>query len=152
MTDIAIVWDTANARGDWTVRNGDLGIGPDIQSAVLVSLFTDRLASSDYISPDPAAINDRRGWWGDTYEPSLIGSRLWQLDRSKKTDQTTLLNQARDYCAEALQWLLDDGVAASISVTTFWNTRDQIGIVIDITKPGVGQAETFQFQWAWNGF
>jgi phage gp46-like protein len=149
--DVAIVWDSANARGDWDVSGDDLALGPDIESAVLVSLFTDRRASDDYVFPDRNAIPDRRGHWTDTYEPFLIGSRLWQLNRSKKTDATTLLAQAQDMCIEALQWLIDAGVVARIDVTTFWASPVAIGIFIDVWKPGASAAVRFEYQWAWDG-
>jgi hypothetical protein len=50
-----------------------------------------RRASADYVDPDPNGIPDLRGGWGDSYEASLLGSRLWQLNRSKITDATTPL-------------------------------------------------------------
>ncbi len=148
LTDIAIVWDSVNARGDWTITNGGIATGPDIISAVLVSLFTDRRASDDFTPPD--GTGDRRGWWADTYEDSLIGSRLWQLARAKKAGSTSLLREAEDYCREALQWLLDDGVAATISVATRWINGTTMGIRIMITEPS-GAATTFDYAWAWNG-
>jgi phage gp46-like protein len=145
MTDLAIAWDSANFRGDWVIANGGLATGSDLESAVLVSLFTDRIASPDFVPTD--GTNDRRGWWADTYESAPIGSRLWQLARAKKTDQTTLLNQARDYCREALQWLLDDGVAGAVDVVTYWLSATTMGIQIRITRP---QGTTFQYSWSWN--
>jgi phage gp46-like protein len=151
MSDIAIVWNAAEARGDWDTTPHDLATGSPIESAVLVSLFTDRRASADYVDPDPNGVPDLRGWWGDTYEPSLIGSRLWQLNRSKITDQTTVLNRARDYCQEALQWLIDDGVAASVTVQTFWASINALGILIDIKSPGSVPPLRFKYSWAWSG-
>lgn len=146
--DIAIVWDPTRFRGDWSVTSGDLLIGNDLETAVLLSLFTDRVASPDYLPPAGSS-PDRHGWWGDTYEPSLLGSRLWQLNRAKKTSATQLLTQAADYCRESLQWLLDDGVAAAVNVQTGWITADAIGIKVQITQPG-GLAQSFDYQWAWN--
>jgi len=149
--DIAIAWNSAGAFGDWVALPGDLATTGGLLSAVLVSLFTDRLASADYLPPDPNAVPDKRGWWGDTYEPHLLGSRLWQLNRSKKTNSTTLLAQAQDYCMEALQWLIDDGIAAAVAVNTQWLTRDAIGIAVQITPPTGFAAQNFQFSWAWGG-
>ncbi|WP_410498150.1 phage GP46 family protein [Chitinibacter sp. S2-10] len=79
--------------------------------AVLISLFTWRRAENGDVPPD----QPRQGWWGDSLSVNdKIGSRLWLLARAKITTET--LNQARDYCREALQWLLDDGLAAAIDV------------------------------------
>ncbi|MFP4594943.1 phage GP46 family protein [uncultured Ralstonia sp.] len=83
--------------------------------AVLISLFTWRRANADDTLPDPKGF--RMGWWGDSY-PAVandrIGSRLWLLARAKLT--LTTVQRAQDYAEEALQWLIDDGVAARIAV------------------------------------
>ncbi|PPU93960.1 hypothetical protein XalbCFBP2523_04690 [Xanthomonas albilineans] len=83
--------------------------------AVLISLFTWRRANADDTLPDPRGF--RMGWWGDTYPVvanDRIGSRLWLLARAKLTPST--VQRAQDYAEEALQWLIDDGVAARIAV------------------------------------
>ncbi|MDU1063265.1 MAG: phage GP46 family protein [Leclercia adecarboxylata] len=81
--------------------------------AVIISLFSWRRANAD----DNA--DQTMGWWGDTF-PTVtgdrIGSRLWLLGREKITNNT--LNRARDYATEALQWMVDDGVAARFDVTS----------------------------------
>lgn len=147
MVDIAIRWDPTRYRGDWDVTPGDLATEPGLETAVLLSLFTDRVADPSFVPP-PGEPFDRRGWWGDTFEASPIGSRLWQLNRAVKTDGTTLLAEARDYCLEALQWLKDDGVVASIDVATRWIGKQAIGIAIAIAKPQ-SPPQTFDYAWAW---
>ncbi len=148
MVDIAITWDVQTAQGDWYVQNGGLATGSDLESAVLVSLFTDQRASSDFPLPD--GDDDLRGWWDDTYTGDLIGSRLWQFARAVKFGTSTLPLQVQDACQDALQWLLDDGVAASVTVNTGWVNATTVGIAILITEPN-GIATPFNFSWAWNG-
>jgi len=149
--DIEVTWDTANFRGDWIIGANDIGVETGgIEAAVLVSLFTDRVASDDY-TPPPGESFDRRGWWADTYEPSPIGSRLWQLNRSKKTDNNGLLLKARDYAREALQWLVDDGVVASINVETWWLQPTALALRVTLVEPKVPGKTTFNFAWAWDG-
>ncbi|WP_307734443.1 phage GP46 family protein [Xanthomonas albilineans] len=83
--------------------------------AALISLFTWRRANADDTLPDPRGF--RMGWWGDTYPVvanDRIGSRLWLLARAKLTPST--VQRAQDYAEEALQWLIEDGVAARIAV------------------------------------
>lgn len=98
-----------------------------IPRAVIISLFSWRRANPDDNAPVPM------GWWGDTY-PTVagdrIGSRLWLLGREKITNDT--LNRARDYATEALQWLLDDGVAARIDISSARSGQDSavLGVVI----------------------
>jgi phage gp46-like protein len=150
MPDIAVVWDTANFRGDWAVTSGDLALDPGgIRSAVLLSLFTDRVAPPDYTAPAGSPI-DRRGWWGDSYDGSLLGSLLWTLDRSKKTDDATLLLQAQDFCQEALKWLITSGAVATVTTTATWLSSTAIGLQINITSP-MSPPQTFNFSWAWQG-
>ncbi len=146
MTDIAILWDEARWRGDWSLAAGDVGLGNDIEAAVLVSLFTDRRAPVDSVPPDGS--RDRRGWWGDTYTGSQIGSRLWLLDRAKKTSAAGLLVQAQRYCAEALQWLVDDGIAATVDVQTSWIDAGAMAILVTVRPPGGGALTvTYGLQW-----
>ena len=151
MTDIAITWDPPNLRGDWTALLGGLATDEGLRSAVLVSLFTWRRASPDYVPPAGSGA-ERHGHWSDTYTGRQIGSRLWQLRRAKKTDDTTLLNLAQTYCQEALQWLLDDGVATQVFVRATWHGQSIGATVIDlyvnISRPGSDQIG-FAFAWAW---
>jgi phage gp46-like protein len=148
MPDIAIAWDPQKFRGEWVLSGGDLAVGSDLEAAVMISLFSDRVASPDFIPPD--GTGNRRGWWADSYEPSPLGSRLWQLARAVKSDRTTILNQARDYCREALQWLVDDGVIAQVAVITSWITATTLGIQVTVTPPS-GNPLNYRFQWAWKG-
>ncbi len=53
---------------------------------------------------------------GSFFANPEFGSRLHLLKRAKNTVRTEML--ARDYCLEALQWLLDNGRATSIEVFT----------------------------------
>jgi len=147
--DILIQWDNANTIGDWSLAEGDLQTGQDLETACLVSLFTDKLATPDFVPTD--GTSDRRGWWADPYNDQPLGSNLWQLDRAKKTRDT--LGLARRYAQDALQWLIDDGVASSVVVDTRWLGNPvgstMMGIAIAITKPD-GSLTRFVFGWAWD--
>lgn len=143
MTDIATIWVPSVGRGDWTIAGGDLAPGDDLVTAVLISLFTDRLAHADDAIPD--GTSDRRGWWGD--DPAIpIGSRLWLLDRAKQTQET--LGRAHDYIVEALEWLIGDGIAAAIDVTTEWTRPSLLGATVIIHR-ATGPQRALQFAWAW---
>jgi phage gp46-like protein len=112
VSDITTVWVPALGRGDWVLKGADLQNGGDLTSAVLISLFTDRVANTDDVITD--ASGDPRGWWGDVGVPYPIGSRLWLLEREKQTNATAA--RARDYIAEALKWMIDDGVVARFEI------------------------------------
>ena len=147
MPDISVIWDPVNAQGDWGVAaTGDLITGNDLTTAVLISLFTDRVLSTDQLPPDGS--NDRRGWWADTYEEMPIGSRLWTLARIAISNRTQLLATARDMCNEALAWLISDGVAQAVNVQTSFPAPTMLGIQIRVIEPN-GNIQPFQFSWAW---
>jgi phage gp46-like protein len=145
MTDISTAWDVANSRGDWQFAAPDLVNGNDLTSAVLISLFTDRIAAPDDVILD--GTNDPRGWWGDIGEHVPIGSRLWLLDRSKQTQE--VLNKAYDYIVEALQWLVDDGVVDGFNVVTEWTQDSFLGAQVTFFQPS-GPNQVMRFRWAWN--
>lgn len=147
MTDIATIWDPVSGRGDWAMAGADLASGNDLVTAVLISLFTDRSAHEDDVIPDGST--DRRGWLGDEGETVPIGSRLWLLARRKETAQT--LADAKTYMAEALQWLIDDGVAGSIDIYAEWSKPAFMGARITIYQPGKAAPVMMNFTWAWQG-
>ncbi|HEV2364034.1 MAG TPA: phage GP46 family protein [Caulobacteraceae bacterium] len=146
MVDIATLWSTPNSTGDWAMDGASLEADGDLVTAVLISLFTDRQAAPDDVIPDGTA--DPRGWWGDLGATVPIGSRLWLLDREKQT--TAVLDRAHDYIVEALQWLIDDGAAAQIDVTTEWTRPGMLGAEVVISKAN-GATVALAFDWAWQG-
>lgn len=143
--DIRILWDNTQALGDWGLAQGDLETGQDLETACLVSIFTDALATPDFTPTD--GTSDRRGWWANPYLEVPIGSNLWQLERAKKLRST--LGDARRYTLDALQWLLDDGVAKALEVNTAWLTPTMLGIAIALIRPD-GSETRFRYAWAWD--
>ena len=106
-----------------------LGMTPEdpLVRAVIVSLFTWRRAR-----PDDATEGPRMGWWGDTTSAvtsDRIGSRLWLLAREKVLPAT--INRAREYAREALEWLIEDGLASRVEVTA--ERRGTDGIALSAT-------------------
>src|SRR4029077_20377790 len=148
--DILVGWDNYSVRGDWQLASGDLMTGQGLETACLVSLFTDKLATPDFVPTD--GTSNRRGWWADPYLDTPLGSNLWQLQRAKKTRDT--LGLARTYALDCLQWLIDDRVAATVDVNTAWLGRPDgstlLAIAIAITRPD-GSMTRFAFGWAWDG-
>ncbi|VEF08441.1 Mu-like phage protein gp46 [Pseudomonas fluorescens] len=106
--------------------------------AVLISLFTWRRALTD----DPVDDDELFGWWGDSY-PNIaddrIGSRLWLLRRVKLTDATQ--RDAEFYANEALRWLMDDGHAIAIEVTSEKAEISRLNLTVIITVPGGNRIE-----------
>lgn len=153
--DISTLWNTT--QGDWSLAGADLAAGNDLVTAVLISLFSDRLAGTDDALTD--GTTDRRGWWADTSNNS-VGSRLWLLARAKRTPAT--LGLAQSYIEEALQWLIDDGVASKIDVRAEWLRNDTLATLVSVYSARTGQplvqigaqnvfAVPSVQAWGWNG-
>lgn len=145
MPDISLIWDVDNSRGDWQLLGPVLVTGNDIASATLISLFTDRIANPDDVIPD--GTDDPRGWWGDLGEDKPIGSRLWLLSRAKQTQET--LNNAVDYAKEALEWFVDDGVAARIDVFAQWVRTSFLGLQVILYNQDGTTIASLSYAWAW---
>lgn len=144
MPDIATIWRPGEAGGDWVLVGPDLQGGSDLETAVLISLFTDRVADPE--DPIPDGSGDPRGWWGDLDRTAPLGSKLWLLERAKRTEETRLL--AIDYAEEALAWMVDASIAESVSATAAWAGRSRLDLGVVILEPG-GRETTFNYQWAW---
>lgn len=139
---VALQYDNAKQYADLVFQNGRFVEGDPISTAVLISLFTERRVPADEVDPKATY---QGGWWGDTYRGYKIGSRLWTLRRRKATQDT--LADAKKYIEEALQWMLDDGVATSIVVETTreMSRMDLLYFTIAIQRPG--QASAWQRAW-----
>jgi len=138
-----------------TVENGDFVNDSSFTTALIISLFTDRRAKEEDPLPDPES-NNRRGWWGDNLaevQDDRIGSRLWLLSREKTTQDALI--RAKQYTEEALQWLIDDGMAAKVEVETeriFRGnepTGDTLAIRVRVYN-AAGTIESFTFQTLWS--
>lgn len=113
--DLKLIWDSELVAGDLGIMNGDLISDEALETAVLISIFTDRRAANDDPLPDSNNI-DKRGWWGDLVafdiEGDEIGSKLWLLSREKTTLET--IKKTKQYLDDALAWLVEDGVAVRV--------------------------------------
>lgn len=147
MTDVALRWQVFGA--DLSVKNNDLETDDGLETAVIVSLFTDRRIEATDIIPDGS--DDRRGWWGDSFPAitgDLIGSRLWLLSREKQLP--IVLTRAEEYTREALQWLLDDRVSDRVDVTVEFVQRGFLGILVVVYRPTKDPAQ-FRYDYNWAG-
>lgn len=96
--------------------DGDLEHSESIDTAILMSLFTDVRALPSEI--EEASL--RRGWFGNftnddvTYQ---IGSKFWLRDQSRVTDET--VNYLVDEAKKSLNWMLEDNIISNLEVTGF---------------------------------
>lgn len=147
LADLALVW--SGNRADLTVVDSDLACDQGLATAVLLSIFTDRRALDDD-DPPSGDSQDRRGWWADQFaeiEGDKFGSRLWLLDRSKRTQESAL--RANEYAAESLAWLIEDGVCSGVDLEIDPKTALLIGV--SLQRPGKDDV-SIRFAHVWNGF
>ena len=153
MLDIALVWNSQSGTADLAMNStgNDLATDAGLQTAVIISFFTDRKSDPGDVIPDGS--EDPRGWWGDTafLEPGdvlkyPIGSKLWLLDRALQDDET--LSRAQTYAKQALQWMIDDGVAGSVQATARYPAERPGWIELFVTISQAGSKANFNFAWA----
>lgn len=140
MSDIRSVFLGLEQGVDYALAALGLELDDSLETAVIMSLFTDRRAEDD--DRLPFGESDRRGWWGDAYAdvPSRkIGSRLWLLEREKQLPE--VLVRAREYALEALQWLVDDGRAARVDVEASFPRTGVLGLEVTLWLPAGGSAK-----------
>lgn len=135
--DLDLEW--RDGFGYLYLDGADLAEDRGLRTAVLVSLFTDRLSREDDQLPD--GTDDRRGHWTDSYllNDDLEGSRLWLLEREKVLPD--VLRRAEDYGREALQWMLEDGLANAVQVTAWTTGRSDMNLHVVITRPQGDQVQ-----------
>ncbi len=154
MTDIRAVFIGDKMVSDYELDTGALLADAGLQTAVIISLFTDRRAEPD--DTLPAEASDKRGWWGDaiavqvngrTVEDDRIGSRLWLLSREKQL--ASVVERARQYCKEALAWLIEDGICERIDVIAEIVRTGVLGVQIIIYRPQQSAVD-FKFDYVWS--
>lgn len=145
--DLATVTVVGELGFDWAIDGAQLAVDDGLKTAVIISLFTDRRATSSDTLPDTSS--DRRGWFGDDYggiEGDQIGSHLWLLAREKQTAET--LERARRYALDSLAWLKTDGVVQSVAVQASWLRAGVLLLEIQIERADSTSAR-YRFEHFW---
>lgn len=131
MTDLALTWIDGN--GDIAIEQDALVLDDSLTNAVIISLFTD------------LRVDGQRGWWGDSFDRPM-GSKLWLLSREKQLQ--SVLDDAKEYAEQALQWLIDDKLVQSITVTAT-NPEPAILLLSVAIKLLDGSTEQREFKASW---
>ncbi len=103
-TDLAFEQDE-DGIFDLVIEDGDFKLTEGFETALLVSLFSDRRAYLDEV-PDP---EKRRGWVGDLVSETTgdkIGSGLWFYEQSRLSVDDE--NGVRDEAEKSLDWAITD--------------------------------------------
>lgn len=123
--DIRSVFKSDSFAADWALANGQLAMDDTMETAVMLSLFTEADA--------PAAVEVPEGmsphrWWGQTYWPVLLrtlgivdaagiqlGSLLWTLKRAKQTEETR--SKVIQFARDSLLWMPRIGVVSDVEIS-----------------------------------
>lgn len=148
MADIALEIQPLGTM-DLALDGFDLARDDGLESAVLVSLFTDRRARAEQLRPEEDK-SDLRGWWGD-FNPEVAGdqtgSLLWLLAREKQTPET--LARAKQYCDQALAWMVQDRAASRVNVAVRYPTRGWMEIAVEVIRPDARRVQyRYDYEWA----
>ena len=147
MSDLRTTIVSFEAGADLAMDQFELATDDGLETAVILSLFTDARAADD--DPLPIGSTDRRGAWIDSYpavDGDKFGSRLWLL-RGKQTQDE--LNRAKQYAEEALAWMIADGVARRVEVIAYIVRMEMLGLSIAIYRPDASVAR-YRYENLWN--
>lgn len=129
MTDVALVpWEETL---DLALEGGDLRLDLGLETACLLSLFTDGLAEQAEVPAD----DDRRGWWASgllSTDQDFFGSRLWLLERAVLVDPT--LARMEGQVREALAWLVDRDLAERLDVAARRLDREVASVSVVVVR------------------
>lgn len=152
MTDRLIRFDPASLSGDLVLDtdSGEIVTTDGLETAVTISLFTDRRARDDDELPDNSG--DRRGWCLTHRQQLLdreaeeIGSWLWLLGREKQVG--TVVARAKGYAEQALSWMVRRKVAAKVTVTAEITQPGWLGLLVEIVRrDGTTWSNTYDYYW-----
>ena len=147
MSDVRLT-RTSRWEFDLEFNGSDLVIGDDLETAVVISLLTWARRASD--DPDPTPGGDPMGWWADALlqeTGDFLGSKLWLTQRAKISPDVLL--QVSPWGEEALQWLVEDRVADSVSVTGERSAiaPDRVDVLVQVVKPDGAVDYRFELNW-----
>lgn len=140
MSDVALRWDNDRGLFDLAIVDDDIAADDGLNTAVLLSLFTDARAD------DGNGVE--RGHWADQFGPDSSGSQLWRLQRQKR--QLGLASATKTWAERALQWMIDDNIATSVAVTVSLD-EDVLCLAIEIERPP-NEVLNIQFSQLWESY
>ena len=149
--DIQIRWSSEDHRGDIVLdpNNTDLSTDVGLETAIIISLFTDMRAGEDEL---PIREVSRRGWWGDAVADipgDQTGSKLWLLHREKELHSVAV--RAKQYAEESLKWLIDSKIASKVEVESELLGNGVLGLAVKITRPGKTELTEYRYNYNWDG-
>ena len=113
------------------------------ETAIIVSLFTDDRAPASNV----ATAFSRRGWVGNILTADVgrgLGSILWLYEQSRITRD--IINQIEVAANNCLAWMVEDGIAKSVSASVANVTAKGVSFNIEITTV-TGETKSYSILW-----
>jgi len=134
--DMRLYFDVDKQYGEIGLADRDVERDPGLETAVIITLLTDRRADEDDDLPDDNGY--KGGSWQDgvpVVEGYLTGTKLWLLRRSKTVDEIPTL--AKQFLTEGFQWMIDDGVVESVlvAVERRRDIENTLGMSLSFVRP-----------------
>lgn len=137
MTDLRL--ELGQDGADLVLEGDDLALDQGLFTPALVSILSDARAPAEAVGQGLNA--DVRGYWADSIR-DRFGSRLWLLEREKRTPET--LERARELARDALQWMVDDGIAERFEIVAAYDVHGRLTLEVGIFR---GAATLFEHLW-----
>jgi phage gp46-like protein len=138
MTDARL--DLGPNGADLVLDGDDLATDEGLTTALVVSILSDGRSDAERRAlPNHEEI---RGWWADNVR-DRFGSRLWTLEREKRTTDT--LERARELGEDALAWLVEDQIASRVSVEASYDDFGRLRLEANVER---GTSKLFAHLWA----
>ena len=142
--DIALEFN--GEQFDIAIENGDLKKDAGLETAVIISLFTDQRVTAKELAE---LYTDRGGWWGDAIaeiQGDNIGSKLWlTLQSGKLTNEA--LDRIENFGRDSLLWMIEDNLCSTVSVSA---TLINKNIYIKIELPKKNENDIL-YSFLWDG-
>ncbi len=143
MSDLLFDFFADEYHLDLVLNNSEIQIDESLRMPVLISLFTDARCEKNEI---PKGQTSQKGFWGDSILGEKTGSKLWLLDKSKLNNETLI--KYKEYAQDVLKWMITDGIAKEIKVTSEYNLKNELILLIQIKKPS-GEIESITINDLW---
>ena len=154
--DIYLLWDNNNAQGDWSLAAGDVQTGQDLETACLVSLLLDKLATLGLVElmrrrPTGAAGRPIRPCWTMPFTRSRTsGNSRTRQENPRCSDSRNATPPTRAAMAGD-----PDGVAKLVLVNAGWLGSGSSTLPRDrdrrLKAGRIEETPRFLFGWAWSG-
>ena len=148
MSDVALI---ARPDGsfdlDFDEKSKDLRLTDSLYSFVAISIGT--YARNRNLKPNSAVLEPQiGGWWADALDSlGTLGGYIYEAYPGPLSEST--LSKVKDLVVEALQWMIDDGVAKSVDCNVTVGEKDVVTISVTIEKPD-GANDDYKYELNWN--